>query len=170
LLLHGGCAPGALAARPRRADLLREEPTMSSMQPPKVRAYREPAPDAGLTEPLVLRVIAAFYEKVRRDPVLGPVFEAAIGRDWPAHMQRINLFWLTVTRLGQGYPAGRFMPAHLHNPSIRAEQLPRWLALFRATATELCEPAAAAVLIDIAERMAESIRLGLERRDGAAAV
>jgi hemoglobin len=126
--------------------------------------FKNRAAESGLTEPLVREVIAAFYERLRKDPVLGPVFYGVLGDDWTAHLNRINLFWLTVTRLGQGYQAKNFMPAHIRHPSIQPEQLPRWLALFRKTANAMCPPEAAGVLIDIAERMAESIKIGLERR------
>jgi hemoglobin len=124
------------------------------------------AAEAGLTEPLVREVILSFYEKVRVDEVLGPVFTEAIGNDWTAHTERIILFWLTATRLGRGYDSTGFLPAHLRNPSIRSDQLPRWLQLFREKARELCSPQAASVLIDIAERMAETIRISLDRHDG----
>lgn len=120
---------------------------------------------AGLTETLVRRVIASFYEKVRRDDALAPVFNDAIGNHWDAHIERIVLFWLTATQLGTGYEGRKFMPVHLHNRAIRAELLPRWLELFRATAASECTPQAAAVLVDIAERMAESLKISLERRD-----
>ena len=132
-------------------------------------AYTHRARAAGLTEPLVCQVVDAFYAKVRRDPLLGPVFDGIIKDDWPAHIERICAFWLTATRIGSGYDGRRFMPAHLGHGAIRAEQLPRWLLLFRETAHEVCPPAAADVLVDIAERMADSIRIGLARRDGHAA-
>lgn len=125
--------------------------------------YRAAA--AGLSEPLVRKVILSFYEKVRRDAVLGPVFAEAIGNDWDSHLERIILFWLTATRLGRGYDGRNFMPAHLRNRSIRADQLSRWLELFRDTAAEQCSLEAASVLVDIAERMAETLEIGLARRD-----
>jgi hemoglobin len=121
--------------------------------------------DAGLTEALVRTVIVVFYQKVRADALLGPVFEDAIGDHWDAHIERIAQFWLTATRLGRGYDGRNFMPAHLGNVSIRADLLPRWLELFYATATEQCSPEAAAALLDIAERMAETLEIGLARRD-----
>jgi hemoglobin len=57
------------------------------------------------------------------------------------------------------------MPAHLRNRSIRVDQLPRWLELFRDTAAEQCPPEIASGLVDIAERMAETLEIGLARRD-----
>jgi hemoglobin len=129
--------------------------------------FRHRAAAAGITEALVREVISAFYQEVRRDAVLGPVFHAAIGSAWEAHIETVCLFWLTATRIGGGYPSGRFMPAHLQNRSIRVEQIPRWLHLFRRTTAERCTPEAAAVLVDIAERMAQSIGILLVRRDSA---
>lgn len=127
--------------------------------------FEHRAVDAGLTEALVRKVITSFYDKVRSDAVLGPVFAEAIGDDWDPHLERIVLFWLTATRLGRGYDGRRFMPAHLGNRSTRADQLPRWLELFRNTAAEQCSPQIASALVDIAERMAETLAIGLARRD-----
>src|SRR3954469_20763519 len=127
--------------------------------------FEHRAAASGLTEPLLRQVILSFYEKVRRDAVLGPVFAEAIGDDWDPHIERIMLFWLTATRLGRGYDGRNFMPLHVRDRSIRADQLPRWLALFRETAAVHCAPQAASVLIDIAERMAETLEIGLGRRD-----
>jgi hemoglobin len=123
------------------------------------------ATKVGLTEPLVRRVILSFYERVRRDDKLGPIFAEAIGANWDTHIERIISFWLTATRLERSYDGRNFMPAHLRNRSIRADQLTHWLELFRETATEQCTTESASVLIDIAERMAETLKIGLDRRD-----
>ena len=120
---------------------------------------------AGLTEALIRTVILAFYEKVRRNPLLGPIFAEAIGDDWTPHIERIVLFWLTATGLQRGYEARNFMPAHLRHASVRAELLPRWLELFRQTTDEHCPPEAARALVDIAERMAQTLEIGLAQKD-----
>ena len=118
---------------------------------------------AGLSEPLIRKVILAFYERVRRDPLLGPIFDAAIGEHWDPHIERIILFWLTATGLQRGYDGRNFMPAHLKHASIHPDQLPRWLELFRQTAAEHCTPEGARALIDIAERMAQTLQIGLAK-------
>jgi hemoglobin len=83
-------------------------------------------------------------------------------------MAKINLFWVTALRLSRGYPGRDFMPAHLKHSSIHTDDIPRWLALFRKTAMDQCSPEGASVLIDIAERMAETLEIGLTRRDNEA--
>lgn len=118
---------------------------------------------AGLSEPLIRNVIVSFYEKVRRDPLLGPIFEEAIGNHWDPHIKRIILFWLTATGLERGYDGRNFMPAHLRHGSIRPDQLPRWLELFRQTTAQHCAPEGAHALNDIAERMAQTLQIGLTR-------
>jgi hemoglobin len=51
-----------------------------------------------LTEHDITAVVDAFYMKVRRDPVLGPVFARAIADDaWPAHLAIIQV---TMKRFG----------------------------------------------------------------------
>jgi hemoglobin len=126
--------------------------------------YQRRAIDAGVTEPMVQHLIADFYDKVRRDPALGPVFNGIIGDEWDAHLDKIASFWLFVTGLDKGYRARDFMPAHIRHEAIRASLLPQWLHLFRESANDVCPPEAAKVLIEIAEGMAESIRLSLGRR------
>ena len=120
---------------------------------------------AGLNEPLIRTVILAFYDKVRGDSLLAPIFEEAIGDNWDHHIERIILFWLTATGLQRGYDGRSFMPAHLRHSSIRPDHLPRWLELFCRTADEQCGPEEARALVDIAERMAQTLTIGLARKD-----
>ncbi|MET1028599.1 MAG: preprotein translocase subunit TatC, partial [Dongiaceae bacterium] len=54
---------------------------------------------------------------------------------------------------------------HLPLP-IDADHFDRWLSLFEATARQLCPPAAAAHFIDRAQRIAESLELGIAGQNG----
>jgi hemoglobin len=50
-----------------------------------------------ITEDSITRLIDHFYSKVRRDPVLADVFEAAIAPDeWPEHLATMQRFWSSV--------------------------------------------------------------------------
>lgn len=119
--------------------------------------------DGDLNAAVIRRVVEAFYAKARQDALLGPVFNGIV-EDWDAHIEKVSAFWRYATRLDRTYNSRGFMPAHVGHGQIQASLLPRWLFLFRQTATEICTEQVARVLIDIAERMAESIEMSLARR------
>jgi hemoglobin len=97
---------------------------------------------------------------VRRDPVLGPIFENAIGDGWDHHLAKLCDFWSSVT-LMTGRFKGSPMMTHARRPEIAPEHFGRWLELWRQTARELCPPAAADLFIQKAEMIGESLKLGL---------
>lgn len=127
--------------------------------------YENHAEAAGVTEAVIRQVIAAFYERVKRDAILGPVFENIVGDHWDAHVEKVCSFWLYATRLSREYNGRDFMPAHIKHPSIQPALLSQWLHLFRETTDEMCTKEAASALVDIARRMAVSIEMSLARRD-----
>lgn len=129
-----------------------------------VAAYQNDAAKVGIIEADIRRLIPAFYANVRRDPVLGPVFDGIIGDNWPAHIDIVCSFWLSATRLDRRYDGRNFTPAHVKHSAIRADLLPRWLTIFRMTAMELCTLGQADALIGIAERMAGSLAISLSKR------
>lgn len=106
--------------------------------------------------------LEAFYAKVRGDTRLGPVFEAAV-EDWPAHMDVLTAFWCTVALKTPRYK-GNPLAAHKAlplPPAVFADLFPVWLGLWRETARERFGAAEADLLIDKAERIAESLKAGL---------
>jgi hemoglobin len=120
-----------------------------------------------VTEESIRRLVDAFYEKVRRDPELGPVFDAAIAAEgWPAHLAKMYDFWSSVM-LTTGRYKGNPMAVHMAVDGIAAPLFARWLELFGATAEELFAPPLAAAFRVKAERIAESLMLGLFYRPGA---
>lgn len=131
-------------------------------------AYQNDAAKVGISEADIRRLVPAFYANVRRDPILGPVFDGIIGDNWPAHIDTVCSFWLSATRLDRRYDGRNFTPAHVRHPAIRADLLAQWLTIFRTTAWELCTPAQADALVGIAERMAGSLAISLNKRDGLA--
>lgn len=106
------------------------------------------------------RLVDRFYAKVREDGVLGPVFNRAVD-DWPEHLEKLGAFWSSVM-LTSGRYKGNPMTAHLkHVAAIEPGMFERWLDLWRETAREtLTKPAAAAIIVK-AERIAESLQLGM---------
>jgi hemoglobin len=113
-----------------------------------------------MTERDIERLVSHFYAAVRQDPLLGPLFGAAVG-DWPEHLVKLQAFWSSVM-LTTGRYKGSPMAAHLrHAAAIDPAMFDRWLDLWRRTARERLAPADAAAVIAKAERIAESLKLAL---------
>lgn len=47
-----------------------------------------------ITESEISTLVDTFYAKVRRDPDIGPIFNAIVG-DWPHHLATLKDFWST---------------------------------------------------------------------------
>lgn len=106
------------------------------------------------------RVVRAFYDRVRDDALLGPIFNNAID-DWEPHLRKLQAFWSSVM-LWSGRYKGQPMAVHIGQAThMTPAAFERWLQLWRETTDELLEPAAAAALQDKASRIAESLSLGI---------
>jgi hemoglobin len=117
----------------------------------------------GIDEALISDLVEGFYEKVRADPLLGPVFAERI-EDWEPHLAQMKRFWSSVA-LATGVYGGRPMPKHMRLP-VDAEHFDRWLALFEETAQERCTPLAARHFVARARNIAESLELGVANHNG----
>jgi hemoglobin len=113
-----------------------------------------------ITEENLRQLVDAFYAKVRRDPLIGPVFNGAIA-DWPEHLDKLQSFWSSVM-LTSGRYKGRPLPAHIaHADRIDERSFERWLALWKEATEELLDHGSAAALQEKAGRIAESLMLGI---------
>ena len=113
-----------------------------------------------ITEAAIIRLVDGFYADIRRDAVLGPIFERAIRGNWPAHLDTMYRFWSSVM-LTSGRYKGNPMAVHLGVAGIEPALFARWLALFEAKAAELFAPKTAAAFAGKAQRIAESLKLAL---------
>lgn len=119
--------------------------------------------DTGIDDTMIETLVRAFYDRVRQDPLLAPIFEARIS-DWEPHLDNMFAFWSSLTlQTGRyhGQPMAKHMPL-----AVEARHFDRWLALFEETARELCPPAAAERFIERARRVAESLELGVATANG----
>ena len=114
-----------------------------------------------ISEEDIDRLVPAFYDRVRADPILGPIFNQAID-DWPLHLEKLKAFWSSVM-LGTGRYKGQPMVAHVrHEPHMTADNFSHWLALWRQTSGDILAPDAAAAFQEKADRIAESLQLGIQ--------
>ena len=117
----------------------------------------EPLPGPDLcSEEDVTRLVHGFYERVRADDLLGPVFAHHVD-DWPAHLAHLVDFWSAMLRGTRRFSGA---PVQRHNalPGLNAAMFERWLALFRQTAAELDNPDMQQVAVGMAERVAATLQ------------
>lgn len=83
----------------------------------------------------IKRMVDVFYGKVRKDTLIGPIFNDKIQNHWPEHLTKLYSFWqsrLFGDSVYDGFP----FPPHSQLP-INKEHFDRWLSLFTETVDSL---------------------------------
>ena len=107
-------------------------------------------------------LVNTFYEKVRKDKLIGPIFEERIRNRWPQHLEKMYSFWQTVllgehTYFGSPFPPHAGLPlSHIH--------FEKWMELFIQTVDELFIGEKAEEAKWRGNRMAEMFELKIEDR------
>lgn len=137
-------------------------------EPPRKLAMEMRAEQLGLTGADVDALVERFYERIRDDVRLGPIFAGEIGDHWPAHLDRMKAFWRAMA-VEPGAYSGRPVPAHMKlAPRVTHGDFDRWLALFGETMAELdLDPSARGYFMARAEKMAKSLKLAMFGLKGA---
>ena len=118
------------------------------------------AESIGITEDYIDRFVDAFYARVRKDDVLGPIFNARVD-DWPDHLAKLKQFWASVLHNAGTY-SGRPMPAHVAIAEINRGHFDHWLVLFRQTLEEVAPTSDAPEAVHERARMiADSLMNGI---------
>ncbi len=87
----------------------------------------------------VRQLVDTFYEKVRRDEVIGYIFNEVAQVNWPEHLPRMYAFWeflLLGSDTYRGNPLEKHWHVHDKEP-FTPEHFDRWVALFREAADDL---------------------------------
>ncbi len=101
-------------------------------------------------------LVETFYGKVRKDKILGPIFNSII-TDWESHLTLLTDFWETQLFLKRKY-YGNPVTAHQEvdekmNHTITSEHFGLWLNLWFATIDELFEGETAWIAKNRAQKM-----------------
>ena len=110
----------------------------------------------------VVRLVDSFYDRVRADDLLGPIFDTVARTDWAVHLPKMYDFWSTVVLRTRRY-AGRPLDAHQRLPGLTAAHFARWLDLWRHTVARVVPEAARHSFVIPAERMAANMSAALLR-------
>ncbi len=107
----------------------------------------------------IATLVHEFYDDIRKDAELSPVFMAAIGDNWAPHLDRMVDFWSTVM-LGSRSFQGNVFGKHMLLNGVQPEHFVRWLQLFEAASTRLFAPADATEFQAVARRIGASLQYG----------
>ena len=116
-----------------------------------------------IDEAMLGRLVRSFYARAQQDPLIGPIFARHVV-DWEDHYARLSAFWSSVVLMSgryHGQPMAKHLPLGLETAHFN-----RWLELWVETAQEVCPPAAAALFIDRAHRIADSLEMGIATARG----
>ena len=80
-------------------------------------------------------LVHAFYDRIRENDLLGPVFNHVIKDKWPEHLEKMVRFWQTILLYEHTYSGAPFQP-HAKLP-IEKIHFETWVALFQKTLDEL---------------------------------
>lgn len=83
----------------------------------------------------IKKLVDTFYEKVRKDELIGPIFNERIQDRWPQHLAKMYTFWQTVL-LGEHTYFGSPFPPHANLP-VSHQHFEKWMKLFKQTLDEL---------------------------------
>ena len=112
-----------------------------------------------LSRASIATLVGDFYTDIRRDGVLQPIFDGAIGANWEPHLERMVDFWCSVM-LSSGEFKGNVFGKHMALQGIEMEHFRRWLGLFETHARRLFEPKVADEFLAVARRIAASLQYG----------
>jgi hemoglobin len=113
-----------------------------------------------VSEQQIRRLVDLFYDKVRADPDLGPIFERALRDEWGPHLQKMYDFWSSVM-LTTGRYKGEPVTVHKRIDGMEIWLFDRWLTLFGESCAELLDDETAGLFWRKAVRIAESLKLAL---------
>ena len=109
--------------------------------------------------------VDAFYNKVKEDDLIGPIFNGVI-KDWQPHLEKMYKFW-NAALFGvagfKGNPFARHAPLPISGPHFE-----RWMDLFKETIDEQFEGQMANQVKDKAAIMATMFLKRLEAMRGPA--
>jgi len=105
-------------------------------------------------------LVDTFYEKIKTDILLGPVFWGVLHNKWDAHLQIMYMFWDTVL-FNTGEYTGNTLAKHMDMP-LRKEQFTQWLLLFNQTTDELF----AGAIAELAKQKAAQIAQVMMHKKG----
>ena len=107
----------------------------------------------------VKQLVDSFYEKVKCDQLIGPIFNDIARVDWNEHLPKLYNFWEDLL-FGIDNYNGRPFPPHM-KLDLKPEHFDRWLGLFCETVDEKFTGFKAEEIKTRAHRIAKNFAINL---------
>ena len=134
-------------------------PLFAMSTPPRAARSIGPQEDAEIR-----RLVARFYAAVRRDELLGPIFEAAI-HDWDSHLVTMRNFWASAVYRTGDY-SGNPLAVHRRFTTLGHHHYERWLSMWLGTVEREVAGSRREPFTRLAARMAETMSAKCIPQDG----
>lgn len=110
-------------------------------------------------------LINAFYDKVKRDDIIGIIFNEVVPIDWDHHIPVIVDFWEGILLDADTYHKNAMEPHFAINRifPLRQEHFERWLKLFTSTVDEYFEGPIASLAKTRANGVAGIMRIKMDQ-------
>jgi hemoglobin len=85
----------------------------------------------------IKRLVDEFYTRVRKDDLIGPIFNDVIGDNWSHHLPIMYRFWSSIL-LGANTYHGNPLAVH-YKLELSVDHFNRWLSFFGQTVDDMFE-------------------------------
>lgn len=126
------------------------------------RSVEAPADLALPTEEMISDVVHAFYDRIKVDELLSPIFGPRLQGHWDEHLATMTDFWSSVL-LTTGRYRGRPLAVHGRLGRITPAMWNRWVELFEEAATEQCPANVSPIFVDRSRQIAAHLSRSLNR-------
>lgn len=114
----------------------------------------------------IIQLVNVFYDKVRKNDILGYIFDEVAKTNWVEHLPVMYSFWGSIL-LGEKSFSGNPMRKHIELAEITdmtEKEFSEWLKIFYATIDELFEGQTAEEAKARAQNIARLMLVNIERR------
>lgn len=114
----------------------------------------------------IIQLVNVFYDKVRKNDILGYIFDEVAKTNWIEHLPVMYSFWGSIL-LGEKSFSGNPMKKHIELAEITDmtdKEFSEWLRIFYATIDELFEGQTAEEAKARAQNIARLMLVNIDRR------
>ncbi|MDV7339610.1 group III truncated hemoglobin [Terasakiella sp. A23] len=116
--------------------------------------------NSAVSEEDIKNLVHHFYDLVRADETLGPIFAEKI-TDWPKHLGIMCDFWSSIILKTNRFNGRPMLKHQMLAKSVTRADFIIWLKLFYQAVDEVCPEAGKQDFVMAAERIAESLQIGM---------